>query len=283
MLSAAFALRCPDTFHAVRGIPGNAAHRTAQGKDGAVRFSGRLFHPGTAPFRAQTGGIWYTGSTMDAPTVFFDLDGTLIDSRKDIAASVNRTRADYGLPPLPLEAITGMVGNGVRQLLLRAMPEHEAQIEALVENNRAHYAAYPVVHTTMYPGVPEALAELKQMGCRLAVTSNKTASLIPRILEKLGILRYFDVTVGSGDVPVLKPDPGLLYLAAERMGVAVRPEDWVVGDHYTDLEVGRRAGVHVCHCAYGFGNPREERFDVRVNDLREFAAWVRALPDVCGR
>ena len=57
----------------------------------------------------------------------------------------------------------------------------------------------------------------------------------------------------------------------------------MVGDHYTDLEVGRRAGVHVCHCAYGFGNPREERFDVRVNDLREFAAWVRALPDVCGR
>jgi phosphoglycolate phosphatase len=109
----------------------------------------------------------------------------------------------------------------------------------------------------------------------MAVTSNKTSSLIPRILEGLGILHYFDVTVGGGDVPVLKPDPGLLYLAAERMGVQVRPTDWVVGDHYTDLEVGRHAGVQVCHCAYGFGNPREERFDLRVKDLRDFADALR--------
>lgn len=210
-----------------------------------------------------------------APTLFFDLDGTLIDSRKDIANSVNLTRADYGLPPLPLDAITGMVGNGVRQLLLRAMPEHEAIIDELLENNRRHYHAYPVVHTTMYPGVPEALAELKALGCRMAVTSNKTSSLIPRILEELGILHYFDVTVGGGDVPVLKPDPGLLYLAAKRMGVDVRATDWVVGDHYTDLEVGRHAGVRVCHCAYGFGNPREERFDVRVMDLRQFVTYLR--------
>ncbi len=211
----------------------------------------------------------------DAPTIFFDLDGTLIDSRKDIANSVNLTRADYGLPPLSLDSITGMVGNGVRQLLLRAMPEHESEIEALLENNRRHYTAHPVVHTTMYPGVPEALKALKEMGCRMAVTSNKTSSLIPRILEGLGILHYFDVTVGGGDVPVLKPDPGLLYLAAERMGVQVRPTDWVVGDHYTDLEVGRHAGVQVCHCAYGFGNPREERFDLRVKDLRDFADALR--------
>lgn len=211
----------------------------------------------------------------DAPTIFFDLDGTLIDSRKDIANSVNLTRADYGLPPLSLDSITGMVGNGVRQLLLRAMPEHESEIEALLENNRRHYTAHPVVHTTMYPGVPEALKALKEMGCRMAVTSNKTSSLIPRILEGLGILHYFDVTVGGGDVPVLKPDPGLLYLAAERMGVQVRPTDWVVGDHYTDLEVGRHAGVQVCHCAYGFGNPREERFDLRVKDLRDFVDALR--------
>ena len=61
----------------------------------------------------------------------------------------------------------------------------------------------------------------------------------------------------------------------ERMGVTVSPTDWVVGDHYTDLEVGRHAGVRVCHCAYGFGNPRDERFDIRVNDLRDFAAALR--------
>ena len=133
-----------------------------------------------------------------------------------------------------------------------------------------------MVHTFVYPGVAEGLAELRALGCRMAVTSNKTSCLIPRILETLGLLQFFDVTVGGGDVPVLKPDPGLLRLAAERMGVTVRPTDWVVGDHYTDLEVGRRAGLHVCHCAYGFGQPRGEPFNVEVNDLRDFAAYLRA-------
>lgn len=214
---------------------------------------------------------------MDAPTLFFDLDGTLIDSRADIANSVNLTRADYGLPPLPLEAITKMVGNGARQLMLRAMPEHADVLDELVANNKRQYAEHLVIHTFVYPGVPEGLAGLRALGCRMAVTSNKTSSHIPRILETLGILKYFDVTVGGGDVPNLKPDPALLFLAARKMGVPVRPTDWVIGDHYTDLEVGRRAGVRVCHCAYGFGQPRGERFDIEVNDLRDFAAHLRGL------
>ncbi len=212
---------------------------------------------------------------MNAPTLFFDLDGTLIDSRGDIAHSVNLTRADYGLPPLPLADITKMVGNGARQLMLRAMPDYADRLDEIVENNRRQYAEHLVVHTFAYPGVAEGLEALRALGCRMAVTSNKTASLIPQILERLDLLRFFDVTVGSGDVPVLKPDPGLLYLAAERMGVPVRPTDWVVGDHYTDLEVGRRAGIKVCHCAYGFGQPRGEPFDVEVNDLRDFATALR--------
>lgn len=214
---------------------------------------------------------------MASPTIFFDLDGTLIDSRGDIANSVNLTRADYGLPPLPLEAITKMVGNGARKLMERAMPDFADRLDELVANNKRQYADHLVERTYLYPGVAQALAELKAMGCRLAVTSNKTSELIPRILERLGVLAYFDVTVGGGDVPVLKPDPGLLHLAAERMGVAISPTDWVVGDNYTDLEVGRRAGLRVCRCAYGFGNPREETWEVEVDDLREFPAYLRQL------
>ena len=209
------------------------------------------------------------------PTLFFDLDGTLIDSRADIANSVNLTRADYGLEPIPLSEITKMVGNGARQLMLRAMPGFEDRIDELVANNRRQYAEHTVVHTSMYAGVPEGLAELRALGCKMAVTSNKTSVLIPKILETLGILRYFDVTVGGGDVPVLKPDPGLLYLAAKKMNVDVEATDWVIGDHYTDLEVGRHAGIRVCHCAYGFGQPRGEKFDIEVNDLREFAVYLR--------
>lgn len=209
------------------------------------------------------------------PTLFFDLDGTLIDSRGDIANSVNLTRADYGLPPLPMETISTMVGNGAKQLMLRAMPGFEDRIDELVANNRQQYATHLVHYTYLYPGVKEGLAALRALGCKMAVTSNKTSCLIPRILETLDILQYFDVTVGGGDVPVLKPDPGLLYLAAEKMGVTVQPTDWVIGDHYTDLEVGRHAGIRVCHCAYGFGQPRGESFDIEVNDLQAFADYLK--------
>ncbi len=212
----------------------------------------------------------------ELPTLFFDLDGTLIDSRGDIANSVNLTRADYGLPPLPLEQIATMVGNGAKQLMLRAMPGFEDKIDEIVVNNRQQYATHLVHHTYLYPGVEDGLKALRALGCKMAVTSNKTSCLIPQILEQLGIAQYFDVMVGGGDVPVLKPDPGLLYLAAERMGVTVKPTDWVIGDHYTDLEVGRHAGIRVCHCAYGFGQPRGERFDVEVQDLTAFADYLKA-------
>lgn len=210
------------------------------------------------------------------PTLFFDLDGTLIDSRGDIANSVNLTRADYGLPPLPLEEIATMVGNGAKQLMLRAMPGFEDQIDAIVANNRHQYATHLVHHTYLYPGVPEGLAALRNLGCKMAVTSNKTSILIPQILETLGIVKFFDAIVGGGDVPNLKPDPALLYLAATRMGVTPQPTDWVIGDHYTDLEVGRHAGIRVCHCAYGFGQPRGEKFDLQVTDLRQFADYLKA-------
>jgi phosphoglycolate phosphatase len=210
------------------------------------------------------------------PTLFFDLDGTLIDSRGDIANSVNLTRADYGLPPLPIETISTMVGNGAKQLMLRAMPGFEARIDELVANNRQQYANHLVNYTYLYPGVKEGLETLRSLGCKMAVTSNKTSCLIPRILETLDVLKYFDITVGGGDVPVLKPDPALLYLAAKKMGVHVQPTDWVIGDHYTDLEVGRHAGIHVCHCAYGFGQPKNETFHLEVNDLRDFAHHLQS-------
>ncbi len=113
---------------------------------------------------AEGAGTWYTLGVMDAPTLFFDLDGTLIDSRGDIANSVNLTRADYGLPPLPLAEVTKMVGNGARQLMLRAMPGFEERIDELVENNRRQYAEHLVVHTFVYPGVAGWLAARRGMG-----------------------------------------------------------------------------------------------------------------------
>ncbi len=206
--------------------------------------------------------------------LFFDLDGTLIDSRADIALGVNLTRADYGLPPLPLADVQKAVGNGMRQLMLRVMPDQADQIEDLMAANKRHYREHLVDKTYIYPGVADALKRLHALGHKMAVCTNKTSALVPLILKHLGIYDYFDTIVGGGDVPNLKPAPDLLYLASERMGSPITPADWVIGDNYTDMAAGESLNIHICQCTYGFGTPREIIPTIAVRQLTEFADYM---------
>ncbi|NLG00670.1 MAG: HAD-IA family hydrolase, partial [Lentisphaerae bacterium] len=124
----------------------------------------------------------------------------------------------------------------------------------------------------LYPGVADTLEALCAAGWRLAVVTNKPGPVTRPILEGLGIARFFGAVVGGGDTPALKPDPAPLRLAAERMGVTLDADDWMAGDNFTDLEAGRRAGLRRCFCSYGFGEPREETWDLAIDrfaDLRE--------------
>ncbi len=205
-------------------------------------------------------------------TALFDLDGTLIDSRADIALAVNLTRQDFGLAPRPAREIEACVGEGVPALIQRAIPERPDLWPALLARQRAHYRAHYLDQTTLYPGVVEALNGLQAAGWRLAVVTNKPADVTTPILEGLGILHYFGAVVGGGDCAVLKPDPAPLRLAAERMGVALTPADWMVGDHFADLEAGARAGMRRCFCRYGFGDARGESYELAVDRLDEFVS-----------
>jgi phosphoglycolate phosphatase len=206
--------------------------------------------------------------------VLLDLDGTLVDSRADLALGVNLARAGLGLPELAPDRITAAVGDGVRSLLLRTLPECPERLEEALELNRAAYGAHLLDATRAYPGVEEALGRLEALGFRLGVVTNKPRAFTLAILEGLGLADRFITVVAGGDGP-LKPDPAPLLRALAEAGCGAEGS-WMAGDHATDLEAGRRAGLRRCLCRYGFGDPRGEAWDLAVDDLRDLARHLEA-------
>ncbi|MDD4017761.1 MAG: HAD-IA family hydrolase [Kiritimatiellae bacterium] len=208
-------------------------------------------------------------------TALFDLDGTLIDSRADLALAVNLTRADFGLPPKTEDEVVACIGEGMRLLIEHAIPERPDQWDAMLARQRVNYLAHCLDRTTLYPGVAETLRALRAEGWRLAVVTNKPGPLTRPILEGLGISVFFGAVVGGGDCPVLKPNPAPLLMAAAQMGATLDADDWMAGDNFTDLEAGRRAGVKRCFCRFGFGTLRGETYDHAIDSMEAFPALVK--------
>ena len=215
------------------------------------------------------------------PSFFlFDLDGTLIDSRADLACAVNLTRKDFGLPPLPLDSVTCCVGHGVANLLLSTIPElPAAEIDNTLAIYRAHYRAHLLDETRAYPGIPELLQHLRADGHRLAVVTNKGRAASLAILDGLKLLPFFDVIVGDGDAPALKPDPVPLHFAARQLGRDLLSSDWMIGDQDTDLRAGASAGIQTCFCRWGFsGSVAPCAATFCADTPNEFHALLRRSP-----
>jgi phosphoglycolate phosphatase len=186
--------------------------------------------------------------------IVFDLDGTLVDSRRDLAESANTLLAEYGCAALPEDAVGRMVGDGAAVLVTRAfaaagsVPPSEALTRFL-----AIYNSRLLTFTRTYPGIHDALAAL---GARalLAVLTNKPRYATCEILDALDLARHFPparVVGGDGPFP-RKPDPaGLHHLIRE---AAATPDDtMMVGDSVIDWRTARAAGTHICLARYGFG------------------------------
>ena len=209
--------------------------------------------------------------------VFFDMDGTLIDSKADLAATVNHTRRDLGLAELPVDTVMGFVGQGARHLLDHAIPEHAGE-EKLAEIFLGHYAEHCCETVTLYPGVRETLAELERRGWLLGVNTNKPRFATCAILEKLGIARYFGAgVVAGGDCAEMKPSAQPLRECAARLrGHRLSAHDWMVGDSWTDLECAANAGVKGAFCTYGFGVLRGAPYTIRINRCDELLRYLKA-------
>jgi phosphoglycolate phosphatase len=186
--------------------------------------------------------------------LIFDLDGTLVDSLRDITESANALLEEHGAAPLAEARIGRMVGEGSARLVARAFEAAGvAQPSDALERYLAIYSGRLLRHTRPYPGIPEALASLAAR-LPLAVLTNKPLAATRAILDGLDLARYFDpglVLGGDGPLP-RKPDPaGLDSLAARAH--AAPASTLLVGDSLIDWETAHAAGARVCLARYGFG------------------------------
>lgn len=183
--------------------------------------------------------------------VAFDLDGTLVDSRADLAAATNHVLASFGLPLIAPETVHRFVGEGARRLVERALgPAHAARVDEGVARFLAYYADHLLDATTLYPGVVAALDALARAGVVLTVLSNKPAGMSRVVLEGLGVAGRFAAVVGGDSLPTRKPDPAGLALLG-RVAGAPPGRTLLVGDSTVDLATAANAGVDFCGVAWG--------------------------------
>jgi phosphoglycolate phosphatase len=221
----------------------------------------------------------------DIQLLVFDLDGTLIDSKKDLALSVNAVREWKGMPRLPNETVASYVGQGVPTLIRRALANGAAGevTEEAVQEATAffldYYRAHMLDNTIAYDGVREALEELNDR--TLAVLTNKPVAFSRAILAGLKLADYFAFVYGGNSFEQKKPDPvGVIKLMSDT-GASPR-ETVMVGDSDTDVLTGRNAGVWTCGVTYGLGSHTLGRVvpDVLVEDLRELPPLLNGRKQV---
>ena len=196
---------------------------------------------------------------MSHPLAIFDLDGTLVDSRLDLAAAGNAARASIGLPPLPLSAVVAAVGDGIEKLIERLTPEADATSRSkALTSFKIFYADHCCDHTVAYDGIPAALDHLAAAGWTLAVATNKAQDFSLKILAHLKLDWRFKAVRG-GD-RTRKPDPGQLHEILHATGADAKIS-WMIGDHHTDLLAGRAAGLQIAWCAWGLGHAGQVKPD----------------------
>lgn len=208
----------------------------------------------------------------------FDLDGTLIDSRRDLADSVNEMLAGYGAPPLGDDHVASMVGCGAATLVKRAITA--AGVDAPADDALARFlGAYDerlTHHTRPYDGIPRVLDDLHGHRIAMALLTNKPLGQSVKILGTFGLSKYFQWIVG-GDGPLpRKPAPdGMRFLMRQ---ASAGPGDTVlIGDSRIDLQTSRNAGVRMCLARYGFGFA-----DLAAGDLRGDESLVDTPAEISG-
>jgi 2-phosphoglycolate phosphatase len=219
------------------------------------------------------------GPLAGARGVLFDLDGTLFDTRADIAAAANATRRQFGRAERPVEEIASFVGDGGRYLVSRVfdIAIDDPWLEALMPAFTEHYVANAYRHASWIPGARELLVELT--GCVVGLVTNKARRVTEALLAEVDLPRPFDVVVAGGDGP-LKPDPWSMHHASALLGVPCS-ELVLVGDGPQDLGAAHAAGVRCALYTGGFCAAEKVRAlpaELVVDSMAELVPWARTLP-----
>jgi phosphoglycolate phosphatase len=186
--------------------------------------------------------------------LIFDLDGTLIDSKRDLIHSVNAMLGEMGRARLDEETISGYIGHGAPVLVSRALGGNakEEELRRALQFFLGYYEEHKMDNTCAYPGIPDALAELSRKKVPMAVLTNKPVKISVRILDSLGLASHFRVIYGGNSFETKKPDPFGANKILTEFGAQPR-ETMIVGDSEVDVQTARNAGTIAAAVNYGFG------------------------------
>lgn len=209
--------------------------------------------------------------------VVFDLDGTLIDSLADLAASVNYTLGELSLPLHTRAEIRRFVGDGVQKLLKRSLGQgHIGKFGEAFAIFMDYYGRHCTDTTRLYPGVAETLPRLAETYA-LAVLTNKSHAFSALILERLGIGACFREVLGGDTLDAKKPDPAGIFYLAEQWQLDPGKEMVMVGDHVTDIEVGQRGGCRTVFIEGGIGVKKGLAPDYTISSIQELPALLAKI------
>jgi phosphoglycolate phosphatase len=214
--------------------------------------------------------------------IMFDLDGTLVDSKVDIANALNYALRPCGFAEITVEKTVSMIGEGVNRLIEKVLGEEQSGLfQSVLERFITYYSAHLMDHTVPYPGVRSTLEKLAEY--RKVVISNKRESLSRKLLGHLDLSAYFDDILGSDSVGCKKPSPAPLIHILEKMDFSP-DEAVIIGDSNYDVEAGRAAGVGTVAVTYGYRSPEFlSDADIMVDRFDEIPSVVAAFSPVVGK
>lgn len=202
--------------------------------------------------------------------IIFDLDGTLVDSREDIAGAVNFTLKQFGLKEKSLSEITSYIGSGLEELIRKSLGEKkDSLLNEAVSRFEQYYTLHSVDKSRLYPGVKEVLEHFKDK--RKSVVTNKKYRFARLALETLGVYGYFEDVLGGDNSGCMKPSSCSLDQTIEKLKVP-KEKTIIVGDMDVDILAGKRAGIATCAVTYGIGKKEDilkARPDYIIDNISE--------------
>lgn len=220
---------------------------------------------------------------MHAPTIVFDLDGTLVDTAPDLIETLNVVFAREGMPPVDYATARNLIGGGAKAMLVRGIESEgrsvePAKLQSMFDDFIAYYTAHVADRSRPFPGLIEALDALAERGCRFAVCTNKLEGLSRLLLEKLELTARFEAICGQDTFRIQKPDPEILRRTITAAGGSLR-RAIMIGDSATDIHTARNAGIPVIAVDFGYSDSPVADFkpDQVISHFSELPAAVAAF------
>ena len=193
---------------------------------------------------------------MPVQALVFDLDGTLVDTAPDLMAAANHVLSLIDRPPIPDARFRHLVGHGALNLIKRSIketgePVSDETIKRLYDGFLEYYGANIANESQIFPGLVPLLDEAQAKGLKMAVCTNKVEHLSHKLLNEIGLAKYFDAVVGGDTMPKMKPDVAPYHEAVRRLGIA-SPSSMMLGDSETDIRTAQNAGVPVIAVSFGY-------------------------------